>query len=227
MKTLYNTVQQYESILNPSQDQVMNRMTDDMIRQRIQDYCTSNRQKYKQNELWIVVAISPSIEITVVDKDEKGWYVETKSDDGIHLIDQSSKKSFYDYFLSKGCKIDKQKGFLIEDMGVYFRWRKHEGRIVVMGAPNFSSTQGLPEELEHLHLRKCCQKSGRFVIHNKIKLMVLSTIKDTKISGNGCKNIVIDFDSPCSNITVPDGVKMHHPRGWNEYRALIERIKGH
>ena len=227
MKTLYNTVQQYESILNPSQDQVMSRMTDDMIRERIREYCTLGRQKYKQNEPWAVVAISPSIEITAVDKDEKGWYVETKSDDGIHLIDQSSKKSFYDYFLSKGCKIDKQKGFLIEDMGVYFRWRKHEGRIVVMGAPNFSSTQGLPEELERLHLRKCCQKSGRFVIHNKIKLMVLSTIKDTKISGNGCKNIVIDFDSPCSNITVPDGVKIHRPRGWNEYRALIEYMRGH
>ena len=226
MKTLYNTVQQYESILNPSQDQVMNRMTDDMIRNRIREYCTFDRQKYK-GEQWVVVATSPSIEITVVDKDEQGWYVETKSDDTMYVTEPTTIKSFYDYFLSKGCKIDKQKGFLIEDMGVYFRWRKHEGRIEIWGAPRFSSTQGLPDELEHLHLRKCCQKSGRFVIHNKIKLMVLSTIKDTKISGNGCKNIVIDYDSPCSNITVPDGVKIHRPRGWNNYRALIEHIRGH
>lgn len=218
LRDYLNNTQQYESILDPSQDQIMSRMTDEAIRRRIQEYCTYDRQKRRRGECWI--AADEYLEITKIDKDEKGWYVETKNDDTMYVTD-------YDYFLSKGCKIDKQKGFLIEDMGVYFRWRKHKGRIMVMDAPNLNSTQGLPEELEHLHLRKCCQKSGRFVIHNKIKLMVLSTIKDTKISGNGCKNIVIDFDSPCSNITVPDGVKIHRPRGWNEYRALIERIKGH
>ena len=43
MKTLYNTVQQCESILDPDQNKVMGRMTDDMIRQRIREYCTFKR----------------------------------------------------------------------------------------------------------------------------------------------------------------------------------------
>ena len=48
MKTLYNTVQQYESVLNPNQGQTMSRMTDEIIRQRIQEYCTYNRQKHER-----------------------------------------------------------------------------------------------------------------------------------------------------------------------------------
>ena len=35
-----NNTQQCESILNPNQNQVMDRMTDEMIRRRIQEYCT-------------------------------------------------------------------------------------------------------------------------------------------------------------------------------------------
>ena len=225
MKTLYNTVQQYESILNPSQDQVMNRMTDDMIRQRIQDYCTSNRQKYKPNELWVVVAISPSIEITVVDKDEKGWYVETKSDGGIHLIDQSSKKSFYDYFLSKGCKIDKQKGFLIEDIGIYFRWRKHSGSLEVSHASDFESTEGLPEELDELNIYDSCEDSKKLDVRNKIKVIILADVADLKISGKGCKNIIIN-SSYLTNVTVPDGVKIHRPNGLGGYRRIKKKILG-
>ena len=31
MKTLYNTVQQYEGILDPNQDQVIDKITDDLL----------------------------------------------------------------------------------------------------------------------------------------------------------------------------------------------------
>ena len=66
---------QYEGILDPNQDQVMNRMTDEMIRRRIQEYCTYDRQKDKLGELWY--AAGSFLKITKVDKDNKGWYVET------------------------------------------------------------------------------------------------------------------------------------------------------
>ena len=216
------------SILNPDPNQIMNRITadvDDMIRQRIREYCTYDDQKDIWGELWTIA--DPSLKISVVDKDEKGWYIETTGLVWMSSPDLDKVKSFYDYLLSKGCKIDKQKGFLIEDIGIYFRWRKHEGRITVLDIPDFSSTEGLPEELEHLHLRSCCRKNGRFIVHNKIKLMELSAIKDTKISGSGCKNIVIDPAGPCNGIVAPNGVKIHRPLEWQEYRDLIEYIKTH
>ena len=43
-----NNITQYESILNPNQDQVMGRMTDEMIRRRIQEYCTYDYERSKQ-----------------------------------------------------------------------------------------------------------------------------------------------------------------------------------
>ncbi len=219
MKTLYNTVQQYESILDPDQNKVMSRMTDVMIRKRIQEYCVYNEQKYKRGELWI--ATYRGLNITKIDKDEKGWYVET---DGLMdkcLLDYDKAKSYYDYCLSNGQKIDKQKGFLIEDVGVYFRWRRHNGSLEVIDSPNFDSTQGLPEELNMLHVARSCEKSKRLDVCNKIKSIVLNSIDEVKISGTGCKNIIIHVDYPCGNITVPNGVNIHHPKTYKEYFDLI------
>ena len=62
------------SILNPDQDQVMTRMTsdtEDIIRQRIREYCTG----YPSDKYWPVY--TEGIEISKVDKDKKGWYVKT------------------------------------------------------------------------------------------------------------------------------------------------------
>ena len=70
MKTLYNTVQQYESILDPNQDQTMSRMADDMIRNRIREYCTWDGQKYKLGKLWDVA--NANLEIIKINKDNKG-----------------------------------------------------------------------------------------------------------------------------------------------------------
>ena len=61
------------SILDPDQDQVMTRMTsdaEDIIRQRIREYCVFNYPKYKRGELWTVA--NQDMKITKVDKDEKG-----------------------------------------------------------------------------------------------------------------------------------------------------------
>ena len=111
MKTLYNTVQQYESILDPDRNKVMSRMTDVMIRKRIQEYCEYNEQKYKRGELW--VGADPCLTITKIDKDEKGWYVDTSSVVTIYLMFESREKSFYDYCSSCGQQLDKQKGFAL------------------------------------------------------------------------------------------------------------------
>ena len=219
MKTLYNTVQQYESILDPDQNKVMDRMTDEMIRQRIREYCTYNGQKYKQGECWPVDL--EDTEITKIDKDNKGWYIETKSPATMYIIDHNESKSFYEYCLSHRYKIDKQKGFLIEDIGIYFRWRKHEGCIEIADAPYFESTEGLPEELTLLLLDYTCRHSRRLNIRNKIKVISIWNIDDLKIFGNGCKDVIIDPNFPSSNIIAPNGTKIHKPISDVEYNKLM------
>lgn len=221
MKTLYNTVQQYESILDPDQNKVMDRMTDVMIRKRIQEYCVYNEQKYKRGELWI--ATYRGLNITKIDKDEKGWYVET---DGLLdkcLLDYDKAKSYYDYCLSKGQKIDKQKGFLIEDIGTYFRWRKHVGKMSAVGAPDFESTEGLPEELDLLYLDHCCKESKKFAVHSRIDVIIVCQIDAINISGNGCQNVVQHYLDGPMNITAPEGVKIHRPSNWDEYLSLFPK----
>ena len=141
LRDYLNNTQQYESILDPNQDQVMSRMTDDMIRQRIREYCTYDYKKRRYGEIW--PANNPILEITKVDKDDKGWYVETKTDEYLYLMPNTRAKSFYERCMVNGQKIDKQKGFLIEDIGVYFRWRKHKGALIIYDADYFESTKGL------------------------------------------------------------------------------------
>ena len=214
---------QYEGILDPNQDQVMNRMTDDMICQRIREYCTYKRHSLSM--MW--PAADYDLQITKVDKDEKGWYIETKSALVMRVIYGTMAKSFYDYCRAKGQKIDKQKGFLIKDLSIYFRWRKHHGILEIGGTPNLESTQGLPEELEQLHLYKCCQKSKKFDVCNKINVISLAYAGDIKITGNGCKNILINSNYPCGNITAPNGVKIYRPKDPDEYSDLRKKIVGY
>ena len=221
MKTLYNTVQQYEGILDPNQDQVMNRMTDEIIRSRIREYCTYDLRKYK-GEQW--VAANGDLKISDIDKDEKGWYIETMSTT-CFLLSHTNVKSFYEYCLSKGQKINKQKGFLIEDQGIYFRWRKHKGWLDIYDAPNFESTKGLPEELDKLEMWDVCQHSNRLNVCNKIKIIALDDyIPDLEISGSGCKGVIINPDGKIGNITAPDRVKIHRPNNWRIYISLREKL---
>lgn len=213
------------SILDPDQDQVMTRMTDDMIRKRIKEYCTWDHQKYNRGELW--PAADADLKITKLDKDKLGWYVETKTLCTSFLIYSKSSKTFYDYCLSEGQKIDKQKGFLIEDIGVYFRWHKHVGGLAIYSASGIESTDGLPKELDYLCLNYCCQDSGKISINNKIDVVVLLNIRNLQISGSGCKNVIIHPDYSYGyggNITTPDGVKIHHPKDFREYWDLLEKI---
>ena len=228
MKTLYNTVQQYESILNPDQNKVMDRMTDEMIRSRIQEYCTYSRAKCGRGECWPVDI--EDTEIAKIDKDNKGWYIETKSPTVMYIMDHNESKSFYDYCLSKGCKIDKQKGFLIEGIGVYFRWRKHKGCIEIADAPNFESTCGLPEELDGLYLFWSCRKSKKLDVRNKIKVIsihgleYLRDMEFLKISGNGCKNIIFYLKNELSDVIAPNGVKMYRVKNREEYLDLRKKL---
>ena len=223
MKTLYNTVQQYESILDPDQNKVMSRMTDVMIRKRIQEYCVYNEQKYKRGELWI--ATYRGLNITKIDKDNKGWYVETESSVYIFVMSSTPAKSFYDYCIAKGQQIDKQKGFLIEDIGIYFRWRKHSGPLDVRQAPNFKSTEGLPEELDVLELDRCCYTNQRFVVHNKIKWIVLINIWKLHILGNGYKNVLTHFNNSIADIKTSNQVKIYYPENMDEYWDLRKKLK--
>ena len=222
LRDYLNNTQQYESILDPNQDQVMSRMTDDMIRQRIREYCTYDYKKRRYGEIW--PANNPILEITKVDKDDKGWYVETKTDEYLYLMPNTRAKSFYERCMVNGQKIDKQKGFLIEDIGVYFRWRKHKGALIIYDADYFESTKGLSEELDELSLSMVCKKSKKLDVCNKIKVITLWGADDINISGNGCKNVIIHPDHPCGNITVPNGVKIHRPKNDYEYQDLCDKL---
>ena len=224
LRDYLNSTQQYESILDPNPDQVISRMTDNVIRGRIREYCTWDRQKHNRGEIW--AGADRGLEITKIDKDEKGWYIETMSTT-CFLLSHTNAKSFYEYCLSKGQKIDKQKGFLIEDQGIYFRWRKHKGWLDIYDAPNFESTKGLPEELDKLEMWDVCQHSNRLNVCNKIKIIALSKVNDIKISGNGCKNVLIKPGHLCDNITAHSGVKMYHPNDYGEYGYLIDKLLGH
>ena len=221
MKTLYNTIQQYESILDPNQDQVMSRMTDEMIRQRIREYCTYDYKKRRYGEIW--VGADRGLEITKIDKDEKGWYIETMSTT-CFLLSHTNAKSFYDCCIAKGQNIDEQKGFLIEDIGIDFRWRKHNDGLKIVGISKLQSTDGLPEELNALYLYNCCTNSKRLEVRNKINVIVISDSDDLKISGDRCKNVIIRPDYPCGNITVANGVKIHRPKNGDEYQGLCDKL---
>ena len=218
---------QYESILDPNQDQVMSRLTDEMIRQRIREYCTWDLQKYKRGEIW--PATDRGLEITKIDKDEKGWYIETENISYSYFMYYDKSKSFYDYCLSMGQEIDRQKGFLIKDIGIYFRWRKHNGILEIGDLPNLESTDGLPEELDGLSLWQCCQKSKKLEVHNKINILDLTIDGDFKISGNGCKDIIINPDNHDvvavpGKVTVPSGTKIHYPENHDEYIDLRDKL---
>ena len=223
MKTLYNTIQQCEGILDPDQNKVMNKMTDEMIRSRIREYCTYDGKKYFRNELW--PAVDEDLEITKIDKDKQGWYIETESTLSAPVLYRDTAKSFYDYCISQGQKIDEQKGFLIEDIGIYFRWSKHSGSLEVSHASDFESTEGLPEELDELNIYDSCEDSKKLDVRNKIKVIILADVADLKISGKGCKNIIIN-SSYLTNVTVPDGVKIHRPNGLGGYRRIKKKILG-
>ena len=209
------------SILNPDQNQVMSRMTDDMIRQRIREYCVWDRQKNQRSELWI--GADPRLTITEINKDEKGWYIDTNSAVTIYLMFESREKLFYDYCSSCGQKIDKQKGFLIEDIGVYFRWRKHEGSLEIIDALNLESTEGLPEELDVLYLTRACEKSKMLNICNKINVIGIYSTCEVSTSGKGCKNVIINPDSQ-TNITVPSQTKIRQPKTKEEYWVLMGKF---
>ena len=221
-----NNTTQYESILNPNQDQVMGRMTDDvddMIHKRIREYCT--QKSWSDEKEWLIA--SPALQITKVDKDKKGWYVDTNAST-ITLMDGSNTKSYYGYCRSKGQKIDKQKGFLIKDIGVYFRWRKHEGASTIYDIPYFESTDGFPEEMDYLRMNYSCTKSKKLTIYNKINVIDLEGIGDLKISGNGCKNIVISPYCRKPFVTAPSEVKIYQPKSLDEYYDIISKLRrGH
>ena len=224
MKTLYNTVQQCESILNPDLDQVMDRMTtaaDDAIRKRIREYCTYDPFSRLNNHRW--GAASPRMRIIRIDKDEKGWYVDTERSNLTCIMDNCESESYYNYCASKGYKIDEQKGFLIEDIGVYFRWRKHEGGLMIGRSNNLVSTEGLPDELDLLCLNNCCKSSGKFEVRNKIKVIELEGASAIKISGNGCKNVIVDPRREAFVIG-PRGVKIYRPRDVDELLRMTRKL---
>ena len=210
-----------EGILDPDQNKIMSRMTDDAIRQHIREYCTYS----KYGNRW--PAADAALKITKVDKDNRGWYIDTESSNIIDAIASTTAKSYLDFCELSKQKTDKQRGFLIKDLDIYFRWRKHKGGLLIELSPNLESTDGLSEELDFLWLRICCEKSKKLDVRNKINAIELSYVEDIKISGNGCRHIVINPDNTVDNITAPGEVNVYRTEDWDEYENLIPKLAGH
>ena len=52
----------------------------------------------------------------------------------------------------------------------------------------------------------------------------LLNMPDLEISGNGCKDVIINPDGKIGNITVPNGVKIHRPKTTKEYLDLRDKL---
>ena len=220
LRDYLNNTKQCESILDPDQDQVMDKMTGEMIRRRIKEYCDNT-----SSNCW--PAAWRLIKPTKIDRDNKGWYVDTESPRTAEIMVRAREKSYLDFCESLKQKTDKQRGFLIKDTDIYFRWRKHKGGLWIEDSPNFESTDGLPEELDALYIVGACRNSKGFDVRNKINMIQISDIDyDIKISGKGCKHIMISPDGIKGNVIVPAGVSIHHPEDWTECDDLTIKLAG-
>ena len=220
LRDYLNNTKQCESILDPDQNQVMDKMTDEMIRRRIKEYCDNTSSNCLPAAWWL-------IKPTKIDRDNKGWYIDTESPRIAEIMVRAREKSYYDHCESLRQKTDKQRGFLIKDTDIYFRWRKHKGGLWIEDSPNFESTDGLPEELDALYIVGACLNSKGFDVRNKINLIQISDIDyDIKISGKGCKHIMISPDGIKGNVIVPAGVSIHHPEDWTECDDLTVKLAG-
>ena len=220
LRDYLNNTKQCESILDPDQNQVMDKMTGEMIRRRIKEYCDNT-----SSNCW--PAAWRLIKPTKIDRDNKGWYIDTESPRIADLMVSAREKSYLDFCESLKQKTDKQRGFLIKDTDIYFRWRKHKGGLWIEDSPNFESTDGLPEDLDALYIDSACLNSKGFDVRNKINMIQISDIDyDIKISGKGCKHIMISPDGIKGNVIVPAGVSIHHPEDWTECDDLTVKLAG-
>ena len=210
-----------------------NRLSDDIIRQVIYKYCTNWRN-------WGVA--QPGLKVTKVDKDEKGWYVDTESDKCLSLTVDDSK-SFLEYYnerelsrftsLSKfvpaRLKDDNSTEFMVPQSGpkIYFRWRKHKGIISIYNAAYIESTAGLPEELDVLEFVGCCAKSRKLIVNGKIDVIDYHGDGYFVLSGNGCKDMIVLPGSISSRIFATCRIKIHFPETLEEYLSLREKLTGY
>lgn len=201
------------SILNSDQNQVLTRMTDEIIRDHIIQY--GEAEILARYQIW-------GVNITKVDKDDRGWYIESKGRLSIICVDERTK-SLCDHCLYVGQPIDKQKGFLIEDIGVYVRWHKHVGGVTIWDMPKLESTEGLPEELDKLIVFG--NKSKKLTVTNKINVILIKDIRGLKILGDGCKNVLLDPDLHNEiDVTAPTGTKLYLPSNGAEYLDLSKKL---
>ena len=210
----------------------INRLSDNIIRKVIYKYCANWRN-------WGVA--QPGLKVTKVDKDEKGWYVDTEFDKCLSLhVDDS--KSFLEYynkrelsrftssseFVPARLKDDNSTEFMVLQTGpeIYFRWRKHKGVISIYNADYIESTDGLPEELDVFEVG-CCDKSHKLRVNNKIDVIDYHGDGYFQLSGNACKDMIVLPSSLSSHIFATGRIKIHYPKTLEEYLSLREKLTGY
>ena len=218
------------SILDPDQNKVTDQLSEDMIRYRIREYCTRTRS----NRYWTGwEAADKYLNITNVDKDEKGWYIDTECiGTRVCVILNSREKTLLKY-ADRWCENNPHKGFLIRDHNgpdTYFRWRKHKCILTIFQAEYFESTEGLPEELDALYISNSCHESKGFFVHNQIDTIVIASPTDISISGSGYKRVIIypyPYPYNCSSITTSIDVDIYRPQTFGEYMDLQQELIGY
>ena len=210
----------------------INRLSDNIIRKVIYKYCANWRN-------WGVA--QPGLKVTKVDKDEKGWYVDTESDKCLSLhVDDS--KSFLEYynkrelsrftssseFVPARLKDDNSTEFMVLQTGpeIYFRWRKHKGVISIYNADYIESTDGLPEELDVLELASC-DKSRKLIVNGKIDVIDYHGDGYFLLSSDGCKDMIVLPSCRNIHIVATGRIKIHYPKTLEEYLSLRENLTGY
>ena len=211
----------------------INRLSDNIIRKVIYKYCANWRN-------WGVA--QPGLKVAKVDKDEKGWYVDTESDKclSLHVGDSKSFLEYYNEselsrftssskFVPARLKDDNSTEFMVPQSGpkIYFRWRKHKGVISIYNAAYIESTAGLPEELDVLEFVGCCAKSRKLIVNGKIDVIDYHGDGYFVLSGNGCKDMIVLPGSISSRIFATCRIKIHFPKTLEEYLSLREKLTGY
>lgn len=174
MKQLYNIV---EGILD-DQDEVMDKMTDDLMIKEIKDFLCS---RFWEFPCPARTSAYGKVEYTF-GSDAQGYYFDTSGHMNYSFgrLDFKSVAKDIEVGVAKFNKFDKKNCPM-------FRWRKHEGTIAVgENCQNFESLDGMPEEIDFLYLGDMvgCQKRVIDCSGHKIKKMKLYNVGKIILKGD-------------------------------------------
>lgn len=200
MKQLYDIV---EGILD-DQDEVMDKMTNDLIFKEIRDFLCS--------DFWLFPDPTRKTPYDKVEytfgEDAQGYYFDTVGRMSYPSSRSSSSRfgyksvaeyiengvAMFNRFRKKNCPM--------------FRWRKHEGKIIMVGCHTFESLDGMPEYIDFLFISYARDGIKRIIdcTDHKIEKLQLHNIDNLILNGNSKTKInEIEYYGPNGTPPVTKG----------------------